>query len=63
MDPNQEQSASFGDEPVPPTAARRTNPAKVRKARVSRTARLQSKRSGVQIPSISKLVATESTQL
>jgi NAD-dependent dihydropyrimidine dehydrogenase PreA subunit len=35
MDPNQGQSASFGDEPVPLTAARRTNPAKVRKARVS----------------------------
>jgi NAD-dependent dihydropyrimidine dehydrogenase PreA subunit len=27
--------SGFGDEPVPPTAARRTNPAKVRKARAN----------------------------
>jgi NAD-dependent dihydropyrimidine dehydrogenase PreA subunit len=35
MDPGEGQSAAFGDEPVPVTAARRTNPAKVRKARAN----------------------------
>jgi hypothetical protein len=35
MDPDQGQSAAFGDEPVPATAARRTNPAKVRRARTN----------------------------
>ena len=35
MDPNQGQSAAFGDEPVPANATRRTNVAKVRKARAN----------------------------
>ncbi len=35
METNQGQSAPFGDEPVPAAAARRTNPAKVQKARAN----------------------------